>query len=381
MVVAECLIDTPQSRINGHFKVKSISRPGETTSSSGFESRPGGKGANQAVAIAKAGGSVDFIGIVGPNGGWLVDELRGHGVGVDKMVIAEVSRSRSPMQIATLKMKVERYNWEGTDPSRRRWGELDWYGNFRLNIGKVNGFPSSTVLHHAANHIELPPPVPESLEGYTHLLLQNEIPLTSTVEYLSAAHELGIVTIMNPSPLPTPEQTRGFPWGKLNWLIVNEGEARDLLTSVGEPHSVDAIELAMPPGGVVKEHSTILSAHEVGSRLTSHPTFKGVNIICTLGSVGLLAFVPLIQGVERAAFYLPAAKLDGPVVDTTGAGDCFTGYFVSGLMSFEEGRKDLVSVLNTSIKVRSIGILQSDFRSNPNTGTRQQGFVYREEER
>lgn len=72
------------------LKVKSISRPGETISSSGFESRAGGKGANQAVAIAKAGGSVDFIGIVGPNGKWLIDELHSHGVGVDWMVIVEV---------------------------------------------------------------------------------------------------------------------------------------------------------------------------------------------------------------------------------------------------------------------------------------------------
>ena len=70
--------------------MKFISRPGETISSSGFESRPGGKGANQAVAIAKAGGSVDFIGIIGPNGKWLIDELRSHGVGIDKMVTVEV---------------------------------------------------------------------------------------------------------------------------------------------------------------------------------------------------------------------------------------------------------------------------------------------------
>ena len=72
------------------LKVKSISRPGETISSSGFERRPGGKGANQAVAIAKAGGGVDFIGIIGPNGKWLIDELSGYGVGVERMVIVEV---------------------------------------------------------------------------------------------------------------------------------------------------------------------------------------------------------------------------------------------------------------------------------------------------
>jgi len=98
MVVTECLINLPHTWIDGNSKVRSISRPGETISSFGFESRPGGKGANQAVAIAKAGGSVDFIGIVGPNGRWLIDELRSHGVGVDKMVVIEVSESRSPMR-------------------------------------------------------------------------------------------------------------------------------------------------------------------------------------------------------------------------------------------------------------------------------------------
>jgi len=171
------------------------------------------------------------------------------------------------------------------------------------------------------------------------------------MEYLSAAHALGIVTIMNPSPLPTAEQTRGSPWGKLTWLIVNEGEARDLLSSVGEPHTTDAMELVLPEG-TPGDQTAIRSAHAIGLKLASHPTFKGTNIICTLGSVGLIAFVSLAQGVGKSALYLPAAKLDGPVVDTTGAGDCFTGYFVSGLMGMKQRKEDLVDVLNTSVKVR-----------------------------
>ena len=99
-------------------KVKSISRPGETVSSSGFESRAGGKGANQAVAIAKAGGSVDFIGIVGPNGKWLVDGLRSHGVGVDGMVIIEVRSQHLLTSMVTLKVGVECYHWESINSSR-----------------------------------------------------------------------------------------------------------------------------------------------------------------------------------------------------------------------------------------------------------------------
>ena len=78
------------------------------------------------MAIAKAGGNVDFIGIVGPNGRWLIDELRGHGVGVDRMVIVEVSPSRLILLTVVLRVNVEYCNWEGVDSSRRRWGEFDW---------------------------------------------------------------------------------------------------------------------------------------------------------------------------------------------------------------------------------------------------------------
>jgi len=183
------------------------------------------------------------------------------------------------------------------------------------------------------------------------------------MEYLSAAHALGIVTIMNPSPLPTTEQTREFPWGKLTWLIVNEGEAGDLLTSVGEPRTTGAMELVLPDG-TTGDQTAIRSAHAIGSKLASHPTFKGTNIICTLGSVGLVAFVSLAQGTGKSALYIPTAKLDGPVVDTTGAGDCFTGYFVSGLMSMKQNRKvDLVDVLKAGVKVRP---LQGSPVSDPN---------------
>ena len=213
-------------------------------------------------------------------------------------------------------------------------------------------FPFPPVLHHAANHIELSPPTPDSLEGFTHLLLQNEIPFKSTMEYLSAAHALGIVTIMNPSPLPTAEQTRKFPWEKLTWLIVNEGEARDLVASVGNPQTVDMVELVLPSEGAPGDETAIRSAHAVGSKLINHPTFKDVNVICTLGSVGLVAFASLARDGGKKAFYLPSAKLDGPVVDTTGAGDCFTGYFVSGLMGMKQDHEeDILEILNMSIKV------------------------------
>ena len=61
--------------------------PGETLSSTAYSRRGGGKGANQAVAVARAGGAVTLVGAVGGDGAWLVEELRRAGVDVDSVAL------------------------------------------------------------------------------------------------------------------------------------------------------------------------------------------------------------------------------------------------------------------------------------------------------
>jgi ribokinase len=70
--------------------VKDIVRPGETISSESLVKRPGGKGANQAGAIARAGAIVDLVGAVGQDGLWVRDELKEIGVCVEGVSIVEV---------------------------------------------------------------------------------------------------------------------------------------------------------------------------------------------------------------------------------------------------------------------------------------------------
>ncbi len=67
-----------------------IVRPGETISSFSHESRVGGKGANQAVAIVRAGGKATLCGTIGSDGLWLKDRLEEWGVDVDKLLVSEV---------------------------------------------------------------------------------------------------------------------------------------------------------------------------------------------------------------------------------------------------------------------------------------------------
>lgn len=66
--------------------VSSIVRPGETLSSTRFERRGGGKGANQAVAVAQAGAPVVLVGTVGSDGDWLIRALTQYGVDTSKII-------------------------------------------------------------------------------------------------------------------------------------------------------------------------------------------------------------------------------------------------------------------------------------------------------
>lgn len=71
--------------------VNHIVRPGETIASTAYERRTGGKGANQAVAVARAGGRVVLDGRVGRDGKNVVKEIYDHGVDVSGVEIVAAS--------------------------------------------------------------------------------------------------------------------------------------------------------------------------------------------------------------------------------------------------------------------------------------------------
>ena len=71
------------------FQLPHIVRPGETIASTGFVKKPGGKGANQAYAVARAGGDVDFDGCMGADGEWIRKLLEETGVGVQRLKVVD----------------------------------------------------------------------------------------------------------------------------------------------------------------------------------------------------------------------------------------------------------------------------------------------------
>ena len=67
------------------LRVDALPRPGETVLAASLTYAPGGKGGNQAVAAARAGARVQFVGAVGddPAAERLRAHLRDNGVGLD----------------------------------------------------------------------------------------------------------------------------------------------------------------------------------------------------------------------------------------------------------------------------------------------------------
>ena len=126
------------------------------------------------------------------------------------------------------------------------------------------------------------------------LLMQNEI---SNVNYLiRRAHEKGMLTVLNPSPI-TAELLKYDALPLLDWMIVNQGEAEALAGTTGEPDQV-------------------ISALQA--------KYPNASVVMTLGKRGSMCLSRGLRYVCRTYDY-------GKRIDTTGAGDTFTGYFLAGL--------------------------------------------------
>ncbi|GAB3274348.1 ribokinase [Kineosporia babensis] len=125
------------------------------------------------------------------------------------------------------------------------------------------------------------------------VLLQNEIPAATTARAASIARDKGASVIWNAAPAPAD---RAEIPSDLDVVIVNEGELRSL---------ADVLELPSGSGNLIDRLARLL----------------GVTVVCTLGADGAL----LSDGHERTVHPAPRVQ----AVDTTAAGDTFTGYYAA----------------------------------------------------
>ncbi|MDD6074780.1 MAG: ribokinase [Clostridium sp.] len=136
------------------------------------------------------------------------------------------------------------------------------------------------------------------------LILQNEI---SEIGYImEQAHARGMRIVLNPSPMN--EKILTYPLDYVDYFLLNEIEASDLC------------------GMESTKNADVLMA-----ALTQR--FPEAKIVLTLGGDGSIyrdGETQIHQGIYRV-----------PVVDTTAAGDTFTGYFIGGLQRGESAEEAL----------------------------------------
>ena len=149
------------------------------------------------------------------------------------------------------------------------------------------------LLYGGANQKVTEEFVREVLEEFSAgdwLVLQNEI---SRIPYIvDLAYEKGMTIVLNPSPMD--EKILEISLNKIHYFLLNEGEAQALTGTQG-----DRAELA--------DHL--------------RRQFPGASVVLTLGEAGSLYI-----GKEGTVFQ-KAYRV--PVVDTTAAGDTYTGYFMA----------------------------------------------------
>ncbi|KAJ3327997.1 hypothetical protein HDU76_010761 [Blyttiomyces sp. JEL0837] len=268
--------------IDDVFTVPHIVLPGETIASVSYEKLPGGKGANQSIAAKRGGAEQVFhLGKVGKDGEWLVQLLRDSGVHADGVEMdPSESTGHAIIQVSHQDANNSIILFPGS--------------NQKVSMDKVRSFLSSTLVKPA-----------------DWMLLQNEI--NGVADCMRYGHAAGVKIIFNPAPFPS-NISEAFPLDLVSILVVNEVEAESLGLDFGATRTLT-------------EGNESIFAEE-----TAHTLFASLSslevLIITLGSKGAIAACRDVSGIVCMRVN---ALENVEVVDTTGAGDTFVGYFIARL--------------------------------------------------
>ena len=179
------------------------------------------------------------------------------------------------------------------------------------------------LLYPGANRRQKTADVRSALEGFSAgdlLLMQNET--NALAEMMQAAREKGMQIAFNPSPVD--ETLLELPLELVDYLILNEIEGEALS---GESEPEKAVERLLEK-------------------------YPRAHIVLTLGSKGCM-YAHGEKRLQQSAFKVNA-------VDTTGAGDTFTGYFLASQLRGEDAAKSLKTASAASaIQVTRPGAAQA----------------------
>lgn len=262
------LINFGSVNVDHVYQLSHLVRKGETIASTDYQKNEGGKGFNQAVALAKAGQKVYFAGAIGADGLFLKECLNGYGVDTMYLEVFDIPTGHAIIQV----------DEDGSN-------SIILYGGANRRITEamvervLNQFASGDVV-----------------------LMQNEICGGDII--LREAARRGLRVVLNPSPI-TPELLN-WPLEYVEWFILNEIEAEDMTGEKDPEKMLDEILRKYP---------------------RSH-------VVLTLGEQGAIC----AYGTCRV--HQPAVP--AKAVDSTAAGDTFTGYFLHSILNGDSVESALI---------------------------------------
>ena len=234
---------------------------GETLSGGEFASGHGGKGSNQAVAAARLGAEVALLTAVGDDAMGQAARELWAAEGVDATGVITVDGA--PTMVGMILVEPD--------------------GENRIVI--ANGALDRLLPEHVAGF------APRLAEADVAVVCL-EIPVATAASALEAAHATGTRTLLNPAPAtPLPAQV----WAHVDVVTPNRTEA--------------AVLLGLDPDTDVPTQELAVALRTLGA----------ATVVVTLGGQGALVHD------DRGARLVPPAAPRGAVVDSTGAGDAFTG--------------------------------------------------------
>jgi ribokinase len=266
------------------FPVPALPAPGHTVLSGPWRATPGGKGANQAVAAARDGAAVRFVGAVGrdPMAAVALSALRG--AGVDLSAVNETDSATGAACIC-----------------------VDSQGRNQIAVS-----PGANALARAS---QVPLLAPGDI-----LLMQMEVPPEENAALIHRARAQGARPILNLAPASpiSPEALRA-----LHLLVVNEHEAAWLAAHLGCATSARALHVALgvdvavtlgERGAEAATGSGAWRTQALPPRMVLDTTGAG-DCWCGVLAAALARGVPLEAAMRRAA---AAASI---AVSRPGAGD------------------------------------------------------------
>ncbi len=195
------------------YHVNDFVRPGETLACDQYEVHPGGKGLNQSVAIAKAGGKVRHAGSIGKDGAWLRVTLEDAGVDTSLLQIIEGATGHANIQVnASGENAIVLYG--GTNRAISDQAIKDWISSCRAD---------------------------------DFLVLQNEI--SGLPVAMESAAARGLRTIFNAAPIT--RDVSQLPLKTLDMLIINEVEGEALAGCSSPADILQTLSAQLPETNIV----------------------------------------------------------------------------------------------------------------------------------